>query len=108
MALYRLFNPFVLLSGVDDGPPDDDGDDFGGGDDTIPVVGGYTVIGEDPGPGNGGNGTNSFEEWSALTGSADFDAYRSWFMGLYGDDYATANAQWALLNPDAGVLYSDF
>ena len=73
MALYRLFNPFVLLSGADDEPPDDSG--FGDGDD--PIIGGYTGIGQDPGANNGGNGTNSFADWSLMNdGSDDFQAYR--------------------------------
>ncbi len=103
MAMFRVFNPFVLLTGEDLG--EDDGD-LGGGDEDV-VIGGYTGIGPEPGEGNGSTGTNSFDEWSAVTGSTDFDAYRSWFMGLYGEDYVTANAQWASLNPDAGVLYPD-
>lgn len=105
MAMYRVFNPFVLLTGEDLGG--DDGDL--GGDDEIIVVGGYTGIGQDPGSsgtGDSANGIGSFEEWSALNGGS-FEEYRDLFMGLYGEDYVTANAQWALLNPDAGILYPD-
>lgn len=104
MANYRMFNPFILLSGTE--PPDDD--DFGGGEDPGPIVGGFTGIGQDPGANNGGNGTNSFADWSLMNdGSSDFEAYRAWFMSLYADDPVNGNNEWLLLNPEAGLLFPE-